>query len=297
MSVKVLISVDMEGVSGVVHADHTGRDGKDYDIGRRLMTLEANAAIEGAIEAGADEVVVNDSHGTQRNLLPELLDQRAQLITGSPKPQTMMAGLDATFDAALCVGYHARAGSQGILDHTISGRVVHEILVNGQPQGELGLNAGIAAHHGVPIVMVAGDTACCEQARELIPGIEAAEVKSSPDQVRSKGAIARDGASPNQGEGAPRRGASRRDCSRRLLKAGDAYAAIRQFGHGRRGGVGARRGAFRCPDGCLYVRQLPGGVSVPAGDYPCCGRGRLRRHGAESCSASAAGSVAGIMHT
>ena len=187
MPAKVLISVDMEGVSGVVHADHTGRDGKDYDIGRRLMTLEANAAIEGAIEAGADDVVVNDSHGTQRNLLPELLDQRVQLITGSPKPQTMMAGLDATFDAALCVGYHARAGSQGILDHTISGRAVQEILVNGQPQGELGLNAGIAAHHDVPIVMVAGDTACCEQARELIPGIETAEVKSSLTRYAAKG--------------------------------------------------------------------------------------------------------------
>jgi D-amino peptidase len=187
MPAKVLISVDMEGVSGVVHADHTGRDGKDYDIGRRLMTLEANAAIEGAIEAGADEVVVNDSHGTQRNLLPELLDQRVQLITGSPKPQTMMAGLDATFDAVLCVGYHARAGSKGILDHTISGRVVQEILVNGQPQGELGLNAGIAAHHGVPIVMVAGDTTCCEQARELIPGIETADVKSSLTRYAAKG--------------------------------------------------------------------------------------------------------------
>ena len=174
---KVYISVDMEGISGVVHADHTGRDGKDYEMARRLMTLEANAAIEGALEAGADEVVVNDSHGTQRNLLPELLDQRVKLITGSPKPQTMMAGLDDTFQAVLCVGYHARAGSEGILDHTISGRVVHEIQVNGQSQGELGLNVGIAGHYGVPIVLVTGDSTCSAQAQELIPGVEVATVK------------------------------------------------------------------------------------------------------------------------
>jgi D-amino peptidase len=90
MATKAFISVDMEGVSGVVHGDHTNRNGQDYELARRLMTLEANAAIEGAFEGGADEVVVNDSHGTMRNLLPELLDQRAALITGSPKPLAMM---------------------------------------------------------------------------------------------------------------------------------------------------------------------------------------------------------------
>ncbi|MDP6801357.1 MAG: hypothetical protein FI707_00800 [SAR202 cluster bacterium] len=132
MASKAFISVDMEGISGVVHGDHTGRSGQDYELARRLMTLEANAAIEGAFEGGADEVVVNDSHGTMRNLLPELLDQRAALITGSPKPLAMMAGLDGSFDAALCVGYHGRAGTRGILDHTIHGGVVHDIRINGE---------------------------------------------------------------------------------------------------------------------------------------------------------------------
>lgn len=183
---KVYISVDMEGISGVVHADHTGRDGKDYELARRLMTLEANAAVEGALEGGADEVVVNDSHGTQRNLLPELLDQRVQFITGSPKPQSMMAGLDDTFQAALCVGYHARAGSEGILDHTISSRVVHDIQVNGQSQGELGLNVGIAGYYGVPIVLVTGDSTCSAQAEELISGVEVATVKESLTRYAAK---------------------------------------------------------------------------------------------------------------
>ena len=140
MPVKIFISVDMEGVSGVVHRDHTARDGQDYEMARRLMTLEANAAVEGAFEGGADEVVVNDSHGTLRNLLPELLDARARHIAGSPKPQSMMAGLDDSFDAALCVGYHARAGTQGILDHTLSGGM-HDLRINGRSLGELGVNA------------------------------------------------------------------------------------------------------------------------------------------------------------
>lgn len=177
MALKVYVSVDMEGISGVVHGDHTGRAGQDYGEARRLMTLEANASIEGAFDAGADEVVVNDSHGTQRNLLPELLDQRARLITGSPKPQTMMAGLDESYGAVLCVGYHARAGTRGILDHTISSRAVYDLRINGQSLGELGVNAGIAAHYGVPIVLVTGDSTCSEQAQDLIPEVEVATVK------------------------------------------------------------------------------------------------------------------------
>ena len=92
MALKIFVSVDMEGISGVVHRDHTGRNGKDYDLACRLMTLEANAAIEGAFDAGADEVVVSDSHGTFRNLIPDLLDERALLITGTPVPLGMMSG-------------------------------------------------------------------------------------------------------------------------------------------------------------------------------------------------------------
>ncbi len=185
MALKVLISVDMEGISGVVHRDHTGRDGKDYEMARRLMTLEANAAIEGAFQAGADEVVVNDSHGTQKNLIPELLDQQVQLITGSPKPQTMMAGLDDSYGAVLCVGYHGRAGTQGILDHTFTG-AVYDFRVNGESQGELGVNAGIAGYHGVPIVLVTGDSTTTAMAKALIPEVEVATVKESLARYAAK---------------------------------------------------------------------------------------------------------------
>ena len=186
MALKILVSTDMEGISGVVHSDHTGRTGHDYEMARRLMTLETNAAIEGAFEAGASEVLVNDSHGTQRNLLPELLDQRARVITGSPKPLTMMAGLDRTFGAVLCVGYHARAGTQGILDHTISGRAIFDLRINGESHGELGINAGIASYFGVPIVLVTGDSTCSQQALDLIPEVEIATVKEPLTRYAAK---------------------------------------------------------------------------------------------------------------
>ena len=116
---KVFISVDLEGISGVVHDEHTGRTGKEHDRARKLMTGEANGAIIGALEAGASDVVVNDSHGTMRNLIPEELHEDAMLITGSTKPLSMMQGIDRGFDAAFFVGYHAGRGTlHGILDHT-----------------------------------------------------------------------------------------------------------------------------------------------------------------------------------
>jgi D-amino peptidase len=121
-----------------------------------------------------------------RNLLPEVLGRRAALISGSPKPLAMMAGLDDSFDAVMCVGYHGCAGTLGVLDHTIHGRVVYDIRINGKSQGELGLNAGIASHFGVPIVLVAGDTTTAAQAAELIPDVETAAVKESLTRYSAK---------------------------------------------------------------------------------------------------------------
>ena len=115
---RVFISADLEGISGVVHAEHTRRDGREHDLARRLMTAEVNAAIEGALAGGAGEVVVNDSHGTMRNLLPDLLHPKAQLITGSPKPLSMMEGIDdGAYCCAMFVGYHARMGQPGPQPH------------------------------------------------------------------------------------------------------------------------------------------------------------------------------------
>ena len=166
---KVFISVDMEGISGIVHSDQTTSGTAEYGAGRKWMAQDVNAAVEGAFEAGATEVVVNDSHGSMRNIDPDDLDPRAILISGSPKPLSMMQGIDASFQACIFIGYHAKAGTEdAILDHTISSSVVRAIRLNGAELPELGLNAAIAGYYGVPVVLISGDTAVCRQAGEVL---------------------------------------------------------------------------------------------------------------------------------
>jgi D-amino peptidase len=168
-ALKVFISVDMEGISGIVHSDQTTSGTAEYAAGRKWMAQDVNAAVEGALEAGATEVVVNDSHGSMRNIDPDDLHPRAILISGSPKPLSMMQGIDASFAACFLIGYHAKAGTEdAILDHTISGSVVRAIRVNGVELPELGLNAAIAGYYNVPVILVSGDTAVCRQAGEVL---------------------------------------------------------------------------------------------------------------------------------
>lgn len=166
---KIYISVDMEGISGIVHSDQVSSGTAEYADGRKWMAQDVNAAVEGALAAGATEVVVNDSHGSMRNIDPDDLHPRAILISGSPKPLSMMQGIDSSFAACLFIGYHAKAGTENaILDHTISSSVVRSIRVNGIEMPELGLNAAIAGYYGVPVVLVSGDTAVCKQAGEIL---------------------------------------------------------------------------------------------------------------------------------
>jgi D-amino peptidase len=175
---KVFISVDMEGITGVVNGDDARRSGKDYDYFRQTMTREANAAIEGALAAGATEIVVRDSHGSALNLLPEMLNRNSKLLRDwSQGPMYMMEGIDESYDAAVFVGYHARAGTtDGVLDHTSSGDVV-DVSINGISMPETGYNALMAGYHDVPVVFVAGDKAVCDQAEELLGNVETVAVK------------------------------------------------------------------------------------------------------------------------
>jgi len=166
---KVLVSVDMEGIWGIVYGDQTSPDGRDYGAARKWMAEDANAVVEGLFEAGATEVVVNDSHGGMRNILASDLDPRATLISGTPKPFSMMEGLDRDCGAVLLVGYHARAGSApAILDHTISGATMRAIRVNGRELPELGLNGALAGAFDVPVVMLSGDDETCAQAKSIL---------------------------------------------------------------------------------------------------------------------------------
>ncbi len=178
---RIYISADMEGVSGVVHFAQTSikDEAEEYGRARKWMTAEVNAAIEGALAAGATEVVVNDAHGSMRNILLEELNPVAQLVTGSPKPLAMMQGIDEGFDVAFFIGYHALAGSaHGTLNHTWTGRV-HGVVLNGRPVGELGLNAALAGHFGVPVVLVTGDQTLVQEAQAILGDIETVAVKQA----------------------------------------------------------------------------------------------------------------------
>jgi len=176
---KVFISVDMEGVAGVVNWEDVNRTGKDYDLFRELMTKETSAAIRGALEAGASEIVVRDSHGSARNILPELLDPRAKLLRDwSGGPMSMMEGIDESYDAVIFVGYHAKAGTPDApLAHTMSSATIDDVSVNGVSLPEAGINALIAGYYDVPVVFLAGDKAICGQAEGLFGAVETAMVK------------------------------------------------------------------------------------------------------------------------
>ncbi len=177
-SLKVFISVDMEGIAGVVSGKECSSSGHDYDYFRKLTTLETNAAIEGALKAGATEIVVRDGHGAKTNILPELLHEKARLLRGvTKKPENMMLGIDDSFDGVIFIGYHAKAGTkEGILAHTSSGNVI-DLSVNGVSLPEAGYNALIAGLYDVPVVLVAGDNWICSQVKDLFGEVATVETK------------------------------------------------------------------------------------------------------------------------
>jgi len=182
---KVFISVDMEGVSGLIHWDETGQGGADYPLFRKLMTAEVNAAIAGALEAGATEIVVRDAHGSALNILPDLLRPEARLIREWNGPLSMMEGIDRTFDAVVFVGYHARAGTpDAVLKHTMS-LSLYDVILNGVRLPEAGWNAAIAGYFDVPVVFLSGDTAICKQVKEIVGNIETVAVKEGLGKAAS----------------------------------------------------------------------------------------------------------------
>jgi D-amino peptidase len=174
---KVFISVDMEGVAGLIHWDETSQGGPDYQLFRTLMTGEANAAVRGAFEGGATEVVVRDAHDSARNILPDQIDARARLIREWNGPLSMMEGIDKTFDAVVFIGNHARAGTpNAVLKHTMS-LSLFDVVLNGVRLPEAAWNAAIAGYFDVPVVFLSGDTAICKQIQEIVGPIETVAVK------------------------------------------------------------------------------------------------------------------------
>jgi len=176
---RVLISVDMEGVAGVVAPEDISPGNPEYERNRGYMTDEASAAVRGVLSAQPDaSVVVCDAHAMFRNLLPDRLDRRCTLLRGSPRMHGMLTGIDGGVDAVCFVGYHGRAGTaRSVLAHTISGSTIACVRCDGRELGELGLNAALATHHGAVAVLATGDDTLCAEAEAVVPGITTVEVK------------------------------------------------------------------------------------------------------------------------
>ena len=176
---KVYISVDMEGASGITHVAQTSPAGKDYEMGKELLLGDVNAAIEGAFRGGATEVYINDAHHTMRNIDIRHIDSRGQLLSGKLTPLTMMEGLDSSFDTTFLVAYHSMVGSNtGVLNHTFfPGSVIQELKINGFRVGESAMNGFFSHNVGVPVTLVTGDSAAVHEAKEMLNPCQTVSVK------------------------------------------------------------------------------------------------------------------------
>ena len=178
--VKILISADMEGLTGVVSGDQLGPASFEYAAFREVMTAEVNAAIEAARAGGATEILVADSHGNAQNLLIDKLPPDVQVVRSFPRPHGMIEGIDASFAGVIFIGYHsATTNPRGVRAHTLSSATLADVRLGGVSMPEAGLNAALAGHYGVPVLAISGDDAAVEEARALLGDVEGAVVKWS----------------------------------------------------------------------------------------------------------------------
>ena len=177
---RIFVSTDIEGTAGIVDWQQVLGPGPEYELGRRLLLDEVNAAIDGAVEAGATEILVNDSHWTMQNLPPAELHGGASYLSGKHKTLYMMEGLGPEHDAVFMVSYHGSIGhGRAILGHTYNPGAIWEVRLNGTVTGESGLNALVALSHGVPVALITGDQATADEAPAFMPRIETVVVKRS----------------------------------------------------------------------------------------------------------------------
>lgn len=176
--VKIFISADMEGLTGVVTGDQLGPTGFEYAAFREVMTAEVNTAIEAARAGGATEILVADSHGNMENLLLDKLPADVQLVRSTPRPHGMMEGIDGSFAGVIFIGYHASTTNpRGVRAHTLSSANLADVRLGGVSMPESGLNAALAGHYGVPVLAISGDDAAVEEAKTLLGDVEGAVVK------------------------------------------------------------------------------------------------------------------------
>lgn len=184
---KIFISADMEGISGVA-TNQQLKTNSEYQRFRKLMTADVNAAIEGAFNGGATEVVVTDGHGNMSNILIEELDSRARLVSGSNRVMCQLEGLDDTFDGIMFVGHHGREGGSDVtvISHTLAGICVNEMKINGKIVGETEMNSLVAGAFGVPALFISGDDAYVNEVKETLPEVEGAVVKRAVDRFAAE---------------------------------------------------------------------------------------------------------------
>ena len=182
---KVYISADMEGVTGVTHPEDVIPGRSQYERFRKLLTADVNAAIEGAAEAGADAVLLNEAHDGMKNIVLEDLDPQAEIIIGRRKPYVMMESVEGA-DVAFFIGYHTGAGTGGVLSHTFRATPIINVELNGEPCSEGRMNAVLAGLQNIPVGLVSGDDMVCEEARDLYGGVRTAPVKVALDRYTAR---------------------------------------------------------------------------------------------------------------
>ena len=195
---KIFVAVDMEGISGIFQSEQVSPGSRLYEEGRRFLTQDVNACVEGCFAGGAEQVVVRDIHGGGNHFVWEDLDPRAEYVRGATERERL-PGI-AQCAGLILLGYHAMAGTrEAILEHTMSSRGWQSFRMNGQLTGEVGIDAGIAADHGVPTIMVSGDDKVCKEVKRLLKGVVVAQVKRCSQEPSGRHASAVQG-SPSSGQ-------------------------------------------------------------------------------------------------
>ena len=194
---KILISTDIEGVAGVFHSEQVRAGNGEYERARAWMTAEANAAVQGAIAGGAEDILVNDSHGGFRNLLPDGLDERARLVLGKPRYLGMMGGLEEGCDAVFMIGYHSRSQGRGILAHTINSFASPACSSTAWSWARPACGA-LAGEMGVPVILATGDDVFISETSDLFPGAQWVQTKVAHGQAAASRCRRRPRAAPSR---------------------------------------------------------------------------------------------------
>lgn len=267
---RILISADMEGATGVTWTEDVVPGTEQWQRFRRLFTGDVNAAVAGLHEGGATDVLVNEAHSAQRNLLLEDVDPRVRMLTGRHKPLSMMQGIETEVDGVVFLGYHAGAGEDGVLSHTYLENQITRVWLDGVPASEGRLNAALAAEYGVPVLLVSGDDRTCEDARDYAPDAIGVAVKECvsryaaicvpPQRTAASLKLAAESAMSRAGRTEPRREAHRIEVEFDASHLAQATAVVPTVAQ-----TGVRSVGFDAPDMTAAMKAFKVVTAIAAG--------------------------------